>query len=442
MRLTWSFPADLLPHEFAQRRHEGRDTSTFELRWVSAGGPPEADVNGARIPAADDGIQRLARDIIEEMDSIWPVAPERLELREATWSSPVVLSADDRFADRVEGAWVGRAAGCLLGKPVEKVSRPGIRAILESQGRWPLTDFFTNENLPSDIAAKWPWNKKSATNSLVENIAGMPEDDDLNYPLLALWLLENKGFDFTTEDVAEAWLSMLPVGRTFTAERIAMRNLLLGVLPPRTAVTGNPFREWIGAQIRTDVYGWVNPGQPHAAARLAFADAALSHVGDGVSSALWVAAMTSAAVTAHSLDEVLEAGLSVVPDSRLRDAIDLGRQLGVSDLEDEAAIDRIYKEYGDLHWVHSVNNSALVAFALTRGASDFERSITLTVMGGWDTDSNGATVGSVVGGMVGKSSLPARWISPLRDRLASSVPGFDGVSFTDLAHRTVALARR
>ena len=67
---------------------------------------------------------------------------------------------------------------------------------------------------------------------LAENIDGMPEDDDLNYPLIALYLLENHGTAMTSDDVAKAWLDLLPGGRVYTAERVAYRNLLLGIDPP------------------------------------------------------------------------------------------------------------------------------------------------------------------------------------------------------------------
>ena len=90
----------------------------------------------------------------------------------------------------------------------------------------------------------------------------MPEDDDLNFPLLALSSWSAHGRGFTTADVARLWLDELPAGRTFTAERVAYRNLLAGVEPPETARHRNPFREWIGALIRADVYGWTNPGDP------------------------------------------------------------------------------------------------------------------------------------------------------------------------------------
>ncbi len=33
-------------------------------------------------------------------------------------------------------------------------------------------------------------------------------------------------------------------------------------MPPETALIRNPYREWIGAQIRADLWGWVSPAQP------------------------------------------------------------------------------------------------------------------------------------------------------------------------------------
>src|SRR5262249_25609593 len=146
-----------------------------------------------------------------------------------------------RLADRMRGAWIGRAAGCLLGKPVEGVGRAGIRAILEATGRWPLADWFTGAGLPAEVAARHPWNRASRTTSLAENIDGMPEDDDLNYSMLALALVEQHGRSLTTEDVAHAWLSELPGLRVFTAERAVYRDLLDGVDPCSAATTRNPY---------------------------------------------------------------------------------------------------------------------------------------------------------------------------------------------------------
>ncbi|NUP77894.1 MAG: ADP-ribosylglycohydrolase family protein, partial [Nonomuraea sp.] len=346
------------------------------------------------------------------------------------WPSAKAVTVDPA---RVLGAWQGRAAGCVLGKPVEKIPREGIREIAEATGNWPVTGWFTAEGLPDDVARRWPWNRRSAVNSLAENIDGIPEDDDLNYPLLALSVLERHGHGFTTEDVAKLWLDELPAGRTFTAERVAYRNLLDGVEPPETATRRNPFREWIGALIRTDVYGWVNPGDPATAAELAWRDARLTHTANGIHGAMFVAAMCAASLVAATPEEVVEAGLSVVPrGSRLHEAVRLAAADAAREPGFERVIDLLHQRHGTLHWVHTINNAALVAATLVHGGGDFTATIAGAVAGGWDTDSAGATAGSVVGALNG--GVPARWL--MRDSLASSLTGFDGVGLGDLARRT------
>jgi ADP-ribosylglycohydrolase len=104
------------------------------------------------------------------------------------------------------------------------------------------------------------------------------------------------------------------------------------------------------------------------------------------------------------------------------------------------ALDR--RPWGAYSWVHTVNNACLVAAALLWGGGDFTRSVSLAVRGGWDTDCNGATVGSVVGAMQGRGAIGERWSAPLRDELRSALFGFERSSIVDLAVRTVRVARR
>ncbi|MFC4782867.1 ADP-ribosylglycohydrolase family protein [Nocardioides sp. MAHUQ-72] len=446
-RLTWVQPPDLLAHELVAGAADGKEVADVRDRWLAAGGQDVAPAAGLG-QVGDEKLRALAVELLDELDAR-PVDPALAEREPDTWeaieaSRGLALAAQppgEDLGDRVHGAWAGRAAGCLLGKPVEKIPRHGIREILTSQGRWPLADWFTAAGLPDEVAARWPWNRRSAPTSLAENIDGMPEDDDLNFPMLALGLMETHGDDFTTDDVADAWLANLPGGRVFTAERVAYRNLLLGESAPRTATRHNPFREWIGAQIRTDLYGWARPGAPAAAARLAWVDARLSHVRNGVYGAMFVAATCAKAVVCDDVDEAVEAGLSVVPPrSRYADAVRFGVELGRSGLATEDALDRLYETYGHLHWVHVLNNAALVAYALTAAEGDFGTAICTVVTGGWDTDSNGATVGSVCGALAGFHRLPGRWVEPLRNRVATSLPGHDGIGLDRLADRTLALA--
>ncbi len=83
-----------------------------------------------------------------------------------------------------------------------------------------------------------------------------------------------------------------------------------------------------------------------------------------------------------------------------------------------------------------------MAFALSRSEGDFGTAICLAVTGGWDTDSVGATRRLGVRRLAGAHRLPDRWTAPLGNRLASSLPGCDGVAFDELAARTAALVAR
>lgn len=453
MRLTWAQPEDLLAHELVQSAAEGRDVGAVRDRWVAAGGDPTPAVSGAGPHPAGPELRALARQLLAELRTL-PAAPAPHEpdaweeivalLPPAPALPPVTTAGDLPYAERVRAAWTGRAAGCLLGKPVEKLPREGIEEILRSTGRWPLDRWFTARGLPDDVAARWTWNRRSAGTSLEENIDGMPEDDDLNYPMLALDLLERHGRAFTTDDVAQLWLDSLPAGRTFTAERVAYRNILDARPVPETATHANPFREWIGALIRTDLLGWVSPGDVREAARMAWVDARLSHTRNGVYGAMWAAALAAASMVCRDVEQVLDAADAVVPPgSRLADAVRLGRAVGAgcdgSEPSVRAALDRLHEEYRGLHWVHVLNNAAVVALALTAGRGRFGPSVSLAVTAGWDTDSVGATVGGVVGALAGVDGIGEQWTAPLDDRIATSLPGGER-RISDLARRTAALA--
>jgi ADP-ribosylglycohydrolase len=89
--------------------------------------------------------------------------------------------------------------------------------------------------------------------------------------------------------------------------------------------------------------------------------------------------------------------------------------------------------------VHTVNNACLIAAGLLWGEEDYATTVGLTVQGGWDTDSNGATAGSVAGTVLGAAALPPRFVEPLHDRTRSAVFGYDNTRISELAERTSRL---
>ena len=105
-------------------------------------------------------------------------------------------------------------------------------------------------------------------------------------------------------------------------------------------------------------------------------------------------------------------------------------------------VERYLKAAGAYHRVHAINNAALVLLGLLYGEGDFGRTIGISVMGGLDTDCNGATAGSIAGAMLGARALPGKWVDPLNDRIESIVVGFSDCRISDLAKRTDAVARK
>ncbi|WP_338777550.1 ADP-ribosylglycohydrolase family protein [Streptomyces sp. DG1A-41] len=470
LRLTWVQPEDLLGHELRQATQDGREPKAIAARWRSAGGPEAPATAGASPTPASRYLRQLAEDLLDELADLpsaladdeptdlekirslcpeWPPSrgqschwggtrPEEGGTPPARASAPTSTPATPE--QHLESAWLGRAVGCLLGKPVEKLPLEAIRQLAKSTGNWPLTTYFTARGVPEELLAAHPWNRRSEKTSLAENIDGMPEDDDLSYPLLNLILLQRHGKSFTPTDVARTWLDELPAGRTFTAERIAYRNLLTGLEPPRTARHRNPFREWIGALIRADVHGWTNPGDPAAAAEQAHRDATLTHTANGVYAAMFTAATIAKAATGgHDVHDCLRTGLTVVPPgSRLARAVHHAIQLAQEHDDFDTIVDALHATHaGTHHWVHAVPNTALIAAALTHADGDFSASICRAVSGGWDTDSNGATAGSIAGLLTGDpAALPGHWTAPLKNRLSTSIGDFNGIGFDTLAHLT------
>jgi ADP-ribosylglycohydrolase len=369
-------------------------------------------------------------DDLDEIVAARPPAPDR---------KTRMLSRDE-LRDRLHGAWLGRCAGCTLGKPVENWPRAAIRRYLEEQGAYPLRDYIPAETPPAD---DYPRFHPSWSESVRGRINGAPRDDDIDYTIFATHILETCGPRFTTDEVGRELLRRFPFMAVYTAERAAYRNLILGLAPPATATHINPYREWIGAQIRVDAYAYACAGDPERAARMAYADARLSHTGNGIYGALWAAALISTCFVETSMAAALASALAVVPaHSRLAEALRGVLELHSQGLDWESARDVLEERHGALSSVHIINNAAVVSAALLWGENDFTRTIGLAVQGGWDTDCNGATAGSAFGAMHGRGTLADQWTTPLHDRLRTALFGFEGLRISELAERSLALATK
>ncbi|MCG7417518.1 MULTISPECIES: ADP-ribosylglycohydrolase family protein [Microbacterium] len=422
-------PRDLVPDEAEQLAHSGYVTGDLTTR--------------ARAAAAASDLDALAR-IREELAG----APMRADWSFDEPSDPVTLGLlgsdvaaravdPDELPGRLRGAWLGRTVGNTLGKPIEGLSRGEVEAYLRAAGQWPQTGYVALlEPLPNGVSHL----HESAPVASAGLFTDVPRDDDIDWTILGLHLIERYGRDLTTDDIATEWLDRIPFTQTFTAERAAYRNLIHGLHAPQTAVVDNPYREWIGALIRADIFGYVQPGDPAAAVRLALIDARLTHVKNGIYGEMWAAALVATAFSTDSAEEALAVARRFVPDgSRLAATLDGIRELHRSGANEVDALDWIDRELGHYNWVHTLHNAAAIAAGLLWGKG-FTDSVALTIAAGRDTDSSAATTGSVYGALHGDEAIPAELVGTTHHHVRSSIRDFDRVTIDELAARTLAVA--
>ncbi len=420
---------DTVPDEAEQLAHSGYPVGTL------AGEVREAAAAGHLQSLAELSVRLLA---LRRNDSWTFDEPddEASLLRLAARAQRVDVDLA-QLPDRIRGAWVGRTVGNTMGKPVEGWDRRHVETYLRAAGQWPQTGYLPLlDPLPDGVPAL----HESAPLASAGRFVDVPRDDDIDWTILALHVLEEHGRAFTTEQVAQAWLDRIPFLQTFTAERAAYRNLIRGLRPPETATQDNPYREWIGALIRADAYGYVSPGDPAEAARMALVDARLSHTANGKYGEMWAAALVACALAVSSAKEALRHAQHVVPtDSRLAEALRHVQRMHDGGASANDALDWVDSALGHYPWVHTVNNAALIAIGLLYGQS-FVDAVGITIAGGRDTDSNGATVGSVYGALHGAGGVPVGLVGTTHVHVRSAVREFDRVSIEELAARTVRLA--
>ena len=149
----------------------------------------------------------------------------------------------------------------------------------------------------------------------------------------------------------------------------------------------------------------------------------------------------SGAAITTDIEKIIEIGLGEIPHtSRLHEAITellVRYRAGVTE---EACFADIHKRYDDhnVHdWCHTISNAMIVAASLLYGKGDYGRSICMAVETGFDTDCNGATVGSVLGMAFGRACIDAKWSDPIRDTLYTTIFGIEKVAISDCVKKTL-----
>lgn len=429
---------EVLLLELQQREEEGYAVNEYREALEALGRPTKQKLYRLRGELVSTPLRPdYAYDEPETLAEIHRARPD------GPRAAPVAITSS-ALNERIHGAWLGRVAGCVLGKPLQMGwPKSKVEQYLQLAGSYPLADYVPRLVSPPPGLELKP----EATGAFLGEIHGAPCDDDTDFTLLALHTLETYGLGFQTTDVATEWLTHLPYFGLHTAERAVYRNLVWNVHPEQAATFVNPQREYAGARTRADLYGYIAPGRPELAAALANRDATLSHAKNGVYAAMLMAAMLAWAFVTDDLTEIVRVGLSEIPRRcRLAEAVNAVLDAYDDDMNDgrerdwELAYERLILGYGGYSPIHTISNTAWVILALLYGGGDLTRALGLAVACGMDTGSNAASVGSVMGLLRGQAEVPAHWVTPLDDTLCTGLAHLPTTRISELAHRTAQLA--
>jgi ADP-ribosylglycohydrolase len=308
----------------------------------------------------------------------------------------------------VYGGWLGKNIGGTLGAPVE-----GAKELLELAFYPKLPD-------------------------------GPLENDDLDLQLVWLHALEQYGPGLTSRELGQEWLEH--VFFPFDEYGYALANLRRGLIPPVSGSFNNPFADCMGSPIRSEIWAMAAPGAPEVAAYYAYQDAIVDHAGgEGVYGEMFFAAVESAIFCEKNRDRLIEIGMAFLPaESRTYKALaDLLRWHSEGKSWTEAR-SLILEYHGRDNFTDAPQNIAFTILGWLYG-EDFEDALLKAVNCGYDTDCTAATLGAILGMLLGPEGLPDNWVKPVGDRVVVSPPikGFPAPKDLDeLTRRTIRMGKR
>lgn len=287
--------------------------------------------------------------------------------------------------DKINACWIGKNIGGTIGTPYE-----GKREILN------ITGFSTEPGKP------------------------LP-NDDLDLQLVWLNALYEQGpKNIDSKVLGEYWLSY--IGPCWNEYGICKANMQDGFIPPMSgSVLNEDWKHSNGAWIRTEVWACCFPAMPEIAIKMAFEDASVDHgFGEGTYAAIFVAAMESAAFVNSNIHDLLDIGLSKIPEScRVYRSVNLVIDCFNKGMDWKDARNAVVKDSEDLGWFQAPANVAFVVLGLLYGGCDFKKSMLYAVNCGDDTDCTAATVGALLGIMYGNKGIPDDWRAYIGDEIQS-----------------------
>jgi ADP-ribosylglycohydrolase len=310
---------------------------------------------------------------------------------------------DATRAERISAGWLGQIVGAALGTAVEGYCSDQIRSAFGD-----IRGYIRPPNT---------------------------YNDDITYEIAFLEAFRDMGYDVTADAIAMQWVARIPVG--WSAEGVALTNLRLGIFPPESASRANPYREWIGAQMRGAVCGLVALGDPLTAAKLAFTDGSISHCNNGILGEIFNAVLVSLAICHSDVRSLLKSAISHIPaKSEYFSVIDFAYETCCNNDSWESAWKLCEMRYKEYNWIHAYPNAAAEVVALYFCNGSFDECMHIIAMEGQDADCNAAQLGAVMGVMNGLSEISAKWTDPIGDKVESYMRGWENTTVSEISRLT------
>lgn len=327
----------------------------------------------------------------------------------------------------IHAAWLGKVIGIRIGAPVEG---------------WTAKEIKDTYGYIDTIVADY-------------DLFGA--DDDSNGPFYftqVFTLFDQK--TITHNEIRETILNMIPDGHSFfwwggvgiSTEHTMYENIKNGIAAPESGsekLNGKALAEQIGGQIFSDGWAYVAYKDTDEAVRLAAEAACISHDGEAIEGAKFVAAAISLAFTYKNIGEVMEKALSYLNQDceYVRVASDVIAFYHSHPDSWENAYQYIlesagYDKYAGVCPI--IPNMAVMVMAMCYGKGDFRNTLLICLNAGWDTDCNVGNVGSIMGALVGIEHLHKPWVRSINDICISSGL-FGTLNMMDVTQQTLHFAR-
>ena len=277
----------------------------------------------------------------------------------------------NEYRDRVKGCWFGKCFGGASGAPYE-----GFKHVIEYS-------------------------------SLEEIVRPDLPNDDLDIQLLWVEVLQKKGLNIDSKDLADAWIKSCPY--TMSEYGYFIKNYERGILPPASGwFNNNFFKVGNGCPIRAEIWGLVFFNDGETAAGYARLDGTLDHAGESVWIEQFYAVMVSMSFSGKPLHQLIEIARKYLPEgSEASRCVTSVLSCYIDNPDDyQSAREVMLRLFGHHDFTYSVINMAFVLISLLYGKGDIRKTVEIGLHCGYDTDCTCATAAALIGAITGYEDIP------------------------------------